>query len=142
MKKEYEIKGIEKIIEKVGKEQLAKYYEVEQDADFKELITETLRQIGVPNGLEIATYEVGSMEEIYKGGYSSYADRVYEKCCKDNEKGLEGINFNITGNIGDVTDLFFYIDEPIKQEEIENMSPKISIGGVQVSNYRIRKKIL
>lgn len=142
MSKEYEIKGIEKILEKVKKEQLAKYYGVEQDADFISIITETLKKRGVPNGLEIATYEVGSVEEIYKGDYRSYTNSIYEKYCKDNGKALEGINFNITGEIGGIQDLFFYIDEPIKEEEIEEMSPKISIGGACVSNYRMRRKIL
>lgn len=139
MEKEYEIKGIDKIIEKVGKEKLTKYYEVEQDADFKELITETLKKIGVPNGLEIATYEVGNMEEIYKGGYFSYTDRVYEKCCQNNGKALIGINFPIYRNISEVSDLFFFIDEPIKEEKIKKMFPKIYIGGAHISNYIMRK---
>lgn len=139
MSKEYEIKGIEKILEKVTKEQLAKYYEVEQDADFISIITKSLKERGVPNGLEIATYEVGDIEEIYKSGYSSYQDRVYEKCCQNNEKALVGINLPIKMNIGEVSDLFFYIDEPIKKEEIEEMSPRIFIGGAHVSNYIMRK---
>lgn len=45
MDKKYEIKGIEKIIEKVSKEDLSEYYGVEQDANFEAVITEALKKM-------------------------------------------------------------------------------------------------
>ena len=42
MEKKYKIKGIEKILEKVSKEDLGKYYGVDINADFESLITDPL----------------------------------------------------------------------------------------------------
>lgn len=138
MEKEYEIKGIEKIIEKVGKEQLAKYYEVEENADFKSIITEELRQIGVPNGLEIATYGYGYRSEVYKDDYNN---RICQYC-KDTGKALEEIYFCTNNDINYLGELFFYIDEPINEKELKKMRSIQSIGGAFVCGYRMRKRIL
>ena len=138
MKEKYEIKGIEKIIEKVGKRQLAEYYQVGEDADFKNLIMKSLKDRKVPNGLEIATYEMMSYEDIYKlGGMDKYTENLYKNHTKEEGKALVGINFNIAGQ--EITDLYFYIDKPIKTEILQQMNANKFIGGASVHGYTMRE---
>ena len=72
MEQEYKIKGIEKILEKISKEDLAKYYGVNTNADFESLITESFKKRGIPNNAEIG----------------SYISLTEEDCRKRKEKGL------------------------------------------------------
>ena len=137
MNEKYEIKGIEKIVEKVGKKQLAKYYQVREDADFENYIMKSLKDSKVPNGLEIATYETMSYEDIYKlGGIDKYIEDLYKNYAKEEGKALVGINFNIEGQ--EITDLYFYIDKPIKTEILQQMGSNKLIGGVSVHGYTMR----
>lgn len=136
MDKEYEIKGIEKIIEKVSKEDLAKYYGVEQDSNFETVINESLKKWGVPNSLEIAGYEETNYEDM-KNGMDGYLKDLCEKYIKDG-KAAVGIGYPITK--ADVTELYFYIDEPIKDEALSNMlTGKINLGGVSILGYTMGK---
>lgn len=142
MNEKYEIKGIEKIIEKVGKKQLAEYYQVGEDADFKSLIMESLEYRKVPNGLEIASYETINYEDEYKlAGNSKYnMEELYEKIAEEEGKALVGINFNIAGQ--ELSDLYFYIDKPIKTELLQQMNANKFIGGASVHGYTMREWIL
>ena len=138
MDEKYEIKGIEKIIEKVGKKQLAEYYQVGEDADFINLLTESLKSYNVPNGLEIATYETMSYEDVCKlGGMDKYTNALYEKYVKKEEKALVGINFGIIRE--DISDLYFYIDKPIQETKLQQMNVNKFIGGVNIHGYEMRK---
>lgn len=136
MNQDYQIKGIEKIIKKVGEKQLAEYYQVGEEENLENLIIKSLKDSKVPNGLEIAAYETMSYEDIRKlGGMEKYIDNLFEKNKKG--KALVGINFNITGQ--DITDLYFYIDKPIKKEELEQMNADKFIGVVNIHGYAMRK---
>lgn len=140
MEDKYEIKGIERIIEKIGKQQLAQYYKVEEDSDFKSLITESLKAFGVLNGLEVATYEGIDFEEMSKkGGTSRYTQELYEMYAKEG-RALIGMNFPLTRN--DYTDLFFFIDDPIKEDKLAQMPINYNIGGNYIWGYVMRKEIL
>ena len=136
MEKEYQIKGIDKILETVSKEDLARYFEVEQDADFETLITESLKAKGVPNGLEIAGYESRNYEDMEKGldGY------LHELCSKYIEGGKAAIGIDYPLTKGNRTELFFYIDEPIKDDTLSKMWPaQTHLGGVVTLGHTMGK---
>lgn len=136
MEKEYKIKGIDKITETVSKEDLAKYYGVEQDADFETVITESLKTMGVPNGLEIAGYEETNYEDMKKG-MDGYLQDLCEKYIRDGKAAI-GINYPITK--ANMTELYFYIDEPIKEETLYNMwFAKTHLGGVSTLGHTMGK---
>ncbi len=138
MEKEYQIKGINKILETVSKEDLARYFKVEQDADFETLITESLKEMGVPNGLEIAGYESINYEGMYmKKGLDGYLQELCSKYIK-NGKAAVGINYNLTKD--DRTELYFYIDEPIKNETLNEMwTAQTHLGGLMTLGYTMGK---
>lgn len=136
MEKEYKIKGIEKILEKVSKEKLAKYYGVDINSDFEKIITESLKEQGIPNNSEIGIY-VNITEEEYnknieerKGIKSSIdiASEFYEK--DERKRAMYGINYGIDRkDIESV--IYFVVDEPIKESVLQNMliQPSSHVGG-------------
>lgn len=137
MKKGYHIKGIDKILATVSKEDLARYFEVEQDADFETIITESLKERGVPSGLEIAGYEAINYENI-KNSMGGYLEGLSEKYNKDG-KGAIGINYPLTED--SITELYFYIDEPIRDEVLGGIvGAKTFLGGVSTINCTMGKK--
>lgn len=136
MDKKYEIKGIEKIIEKVGVENLAKYFNVGQDADFIALLTESIKERGVPSGWEVAGYEARSYEDI---GYNKdkYWKELCEKYLKEGKAAI-GLNYNFTNS--DISELYFYIDEPVRDEELYGIgAAKIHLGGVSTMGLTMGK---
>lgn len=136
MEKSYEIKGIDKIIEKVSKEDLARYFGAEQDANFEALILESLRTHGVPSGLEIAGYEITSYDDMKKG-MDGYLQDLCEKYIKDGKAAI-GMNYPI--NKGDMTELYFYVDEPIKDEALYSiLGAKTHLGGVSTLGHTMGK---
>lgn len=136
MEKEYKIKGIEKITEKISKEDLARFFHAKQNDDFETLITENLKMYEVPSGLEIAGYESRNYEDM-KNGMDGYTQELCEKYIKDGKAAI-GIGYPI-GN-KDVEELYFYIDEPIKDETLNNIwMTKIHLGGVSTLGYTMGK---
>ena len=136
MEKAYQIKGINKILETVSKEDLARYFQVEQDADFEALIRESLKTMGVPSGLEIAGYEARNYEDLKKGmdGY------LQELCGKYIEGGKAAIGMNYPLTKENITELYFYIDEPIKHETLSKMwTAKTHLGGVMTLGHTMGK---
>lgn len=151
MKTEYRIGGISKILEKVSKEQLAQYYEVEPTADFEALILEELKERKVPNGMEIAGYETRTMQEVLNAR-TSYVEEIAQKYTQEG-KAVVGMPYTVAemGNREPESDfsmseealnqisraeLYFYIDTPIKDEEAWGMyCAKIHIGGVSTLGY-------
>ncbi len=131
MEEEYKIKGIEKIFEKVDSKQLARFYEVDIDSNFKEVITQDFRKRGIPNNSEIALYATLTEEELIerqkegkiRSGAIDLASEFYEN--DERKRALYGINYPIKGqafyNI-----LFFAVDEPIKESTINDY--RISAG--------------
>lgn len=137
MEKTYQIKGINKILETVSKEDLARYFQVEQDADFEKLIIESLRIRGVPSGLEIAGYESRNYEDLTKKGMDGYLQELCEKYIKDGKAAI-GMSYALTKE--DITELYFYIDEPIKDETLSEIRlAKTHLGGVMTLDYTMGK---
>ena len=150
MKQEYNIRGIEKIIDKVGKEKLARYYEVDIDEDFESIITQDFKKNNIPNGLEIAFYfslnpeEFNEMMEQGRGlpNCQDVASQVYEQDGK--KRAMFGFNYMVDkiefdkenwgkmvdGTYGNV--VYFYVDEPINIENVGGLlyRPKYNVGGV------------
>ena len=125
MEEEYKIKGIEKILEKVDNEQLARFYEVDIDSNFEEVITEDFKERVIPNNSEIELYstitENEAMKRIKEGKEAtaiSIASEFYEE--DERKRALYGINYPARGKgtLGDV--LFFAVDEPIRESIISN----------------------
>ncbi|MBO4816554.1 MAG: hypothetical protein J5507_06705 [Clostridia bacterium] len=136
MDKEYEIRGIDKILGAVSKEDLARFFGVEQDADFVALITRNLSEYNVPTGLEIAGYEATNYEDMKKG-IDGYLQDLCEKYIRDG-KATVGITYPITN--ADLTELYFYIDEPVSNEDLHNIyAVKTFLGGVSTLGYTMGK---
>lgn len=136
MEGKYEIKGIDKILGTVSKEDLARYFEVEQDEDFEALITESLKIMGVPSGLEIAGYEARNYEGLKKG-MDGYLQELCEKYIKGGKAAI-GINYPLTKE--NITELYFYIDEPIRNETLSKMEiAKTHLGGVITLGHTMGK---
>lgn len=150
MEEKYSIKGIEKIINKKGKEKLAKYYEVDIDADFESIITEDFKKHNIPNGLEVAYYFSVTPEEFNKSiedkkgipNGQEIASEIYEQ--DTDKRAMFGFNYMQevekydgsilkSGNYGNI--LYFFVDEPIKEENIGDYmyAPQYYIGGVRDS---------
>ncbi len=159
MEQEYKIKGIEKIINKAGKERLANYYGVDIDADFESIITSDFKKNNIPNGLEVALYFSLTPEEYNKQieerkGIPNEQDAAVEVYEQDGEKrALVGFSYinripeydendmlkMKNGTYGNV--LYFFVDEPIKIEEFGNMmyAPQYSVGGVHCGKLYMGK---
>lgn len=133
MEKEYKIKGIDKIIKAICKEDLARFFfQKEKDVDYEVLITECLKGYKIPNGMEIAGYETIDLKDR-----TTYFNKICEKYLKDG-KGLIVINFPITKN--GLTELYFYIDEPIKNEVLNSIiGIKTHFGDVSTLGYTMGK---
>lgn len=147
MEQKYSIKGIEKIINKAGKERLAKYYGVDIDADFESIITNDLKKRSIPNGLEVALYfsiepneynkEIKERKHIPDS--QNAALEVYEQDGK--QRAMFGFSYMgdipkydendrsimTSGTWGNI--LYFFVDEPINIKEVSYST--YSVGGVQ-----------
>lgn len=159
MEEKYSIKGIEKIIDKAGKEKLAEYYEVDIDADFESIITEDFKEHNIPNGLEVALYFSLTPDEYNKSisegkgipNSQSAASKIYEQ--DDDKRAMIGFNYMQekieydendwstikSGNYGNI--LYFFVNEPIKEENIGDYmyTPQYSVGGVSYSGLLMGK---
>lgn len=159
MEEKYSIKGIEKIINKAGKEKLAKYYGVNIDADFESIITEDLKRHNIPNGLEVALYFSLTPDEYNKSilegrgipNSQSEAVKIYEQDTE--KKAMFGINYIQeeleynkndwstikSGNYGNI--LYFFVNEPIKEKDIGDYiyTPQYHVGGVSYNNLLMGK---
>lgn len=147
MKQEYKIKGIDKILEKVDKETLAKYYGVDINANFEEIITYSFKTTGIPNNSEIGLFVNITNEEFDKKiqegepikQAKDIAKEFYEK--DERKRAMYGINYNIgKGNFESV--LYFLVDEPIKESIFENMRqyPQHYIGGYHYNGLLMGSK--
>ena len=153
MNQEYNIKGIEKIINQAGKERLSKHYNVDINSDFEEIIKKDFENRRVPNGLEVASYFSLVPEELNKRndegeGFPNISDvarEIWEQY--EQKRALVGVSYMdnmiefasnsreiINGTYGNI--LFFLIDEPIRTEELANMMyhKEIQFGVVQYQN--------
>lgn len=159
MEQKYNIKGIDKIISKVGKKKLAEYYQVDINADFENVIMEDFKEHGIPNGLEVAFYfsltpeEFNNFTKEGKGLPNSQneASRIYEQ---DQDKramfGFDYIPEKIdydkkdiskikSGNYGNI--LYFFVNEPINANNIGDYlyDPKYYVGGTHYNNLLMGK---
>lgn len=136
MDTQYNIKGIEKIIESASKEDLAKYYEVDVNSDFAPLILDELQSRGVPNGMEIAGYETKNIEEIaLNGGYSAYSSELCKKYTS-NGKAAIGVSHSFNDNLDEKSYIIFNIDAPISDKELSNIGGlKMYLGGYSTLGY-------
>lgn len=152
MEQEYKIKGIEKILEKISKEDLAKYYGVDTNADFESLITESFKKRGIPNNAEIGLYvsltDKDYIERKEKGLPAQPQEIALEFHEQDERKrAMYGINYNID-NIYDFLDekrpiysiVYFLVDEPIKESELKNSFVQYYVGGYQYNGLFMGKK--
>lgn len=149
MEQKYEIKGIEKIIQVAGKERLAKYYGVDPNANFEQIIKEDFQKNNIPSGLEVALYFSLTPEEYNKNieekkkipSIQDAASDIYEQY--EGKRALLGFpyinqlakydeKFNnmVDGTWGNI--LYFFVDEPVKIQEIGNFiyEPQYFVGGV------------
>ncbi len=132
MEQEYKIYGISRLIEKVGKQYLARKYNTNESADFKSIILNELKSLGVPNGLEIAQYF--TKEELL----SKKDEKKVIKEMEDTGKSYIG-----TSTIQGFSNIFFYIDIPIDTKELLGIT-LVQINTVSILNeqYIMRKTIL
>ncbi len=154
MEQKYDIKGIDKIISKAGKERLAEYYQVDINADFENIIMEDFKEHGIPNGLEVAFYFSLTPEEFNnftKEGKrvpdsQEEASRIYEQ--DHDKRAMFGFNYMQekidydkedvskikSGNYGNV--LYFFVNEPINENTIGDLLyyPKYYVGGTIFNN--------
>lgn len=138
MEKEYKIKGIEKILEKVSKKDLAKYYGVDTKADFEKLITEDFKSRGIPNNAEIGLYVYLTDEECQernkKGLSANPMDIALEFNKQDERKrAMYGMNYAINNEFLDerrptFSKVYFLVDEPIKASSLSTFINEY-IGG-------------
>lgn len=157
MEQEYKIKGIEKILEKVSKEKLAKAYNTDVNANFEEILTQAFKEKGLPNNSEIALYVALSQEELErrrKEGKSidpqGIASEFYEN--DERKRALYGIGYVVefpefdekaqlqSGTYGNV--IYFGVDEPIKSSDLNNILPRPQYfcGGVQYHTLMMGSK--
>ncbi len=147
MEKEYKIKGIEKILEKVSKEKLAKYYGVDINSDFEEVITQTFKEQGIPNNSEIGIYVKITKEEFDKSveegkklpNSQEIASEFYNN--DERKRAMYGINYGI--DIEDFeSEIYFVVDEPIKASALENMliHPNHCLGGYDYNGLLMGSK--
>lgn len=148
MKQEYSIKGIERIIQKAGRKKLARYYGVDESADFEKIITEDFKKHKIPNGLEVALYFSITPDEynkIYEEGNripieQDAASEVYRQ--DERKRAMFGFSYMrevkrfdenrkmVSGSDGNV--LYFFVDEPVREEDIGDYlyRPQYFMGGV------------
>ncbi|MCL2354412.1 MAG: hypothetical protein FWC68_00680 [Oscillospiraceae bacterium] len=137
MKEEYKIAGIEKIIEKVGKKDLARFYGTDENADFVQIITQSLRERGVPNGLAVAEYHVAKQEERFS------KEKTNEMVRYSEESGKALIEVSMSFGAEGIEKLYLEIDEPIRSEDVQSIQfIKMYIGGVQTLDHIMRKRLL
>ena len=148
MSKEYKIKGIEKILEKVSKEDLAKYYGVDIDSNFEEIITKSFEENGIPNNSEIALYVALTPEEYNKMREERKSTRPTDIASEyykqdERQRTLIGLDYNICkpqydDNMNFISGtkenvIYLAFDEPIKESDIENINMHVNsyVGGYQ-----------
>lgn len=151
MEKEYKIKGIEKILEKVDKKDLVKYYGIDNDNDIEKAITQSFQSMGIPNNSEIGIYVTLTKKEYdkrRKEGKSTSAQDIASEFYENDERkrAMYGINYDVKNNQIDIDDsntfdgirenvLYFVIDKPIKASAIENiLGVHYFVGGCNYHN--------
>lgn len=122
MKQKYNIKGIEKILQTISKEELARYYGVDTNADFEQVIAKSLEERGIPNNSEIGLCVHFSEEEYIKRKTPLFMAEATEFYEKDERKRVM-YRFNYIGMGGA---LYFVVDEPIKESDLEKIWPQPS----------------
>mgnify|MGYP006069075007 CR=1 FL=1 len=157
MDKEYRVKGIEKILEKVNIEELAKYYGVDINSDFEKIISASFQEMGIPNNSEIGIYVALTAEEydkrLKKRESLKPQDIAFEFYKNDERKrAMYGINYNIApcqwdsdsnkiiqGTFGNV--LYFAVDEPIRESILKNMRVRLRdfVGGCHYNGLLMGK---
>lgn len=134
---EYKIKGVEKILEKISKEDLAKFYGVDVNADFESLITKSFQSRGIPNNSEIGLFifltEKDIEDRTQKGLKSNPQELAMDFHENDERKrGMYGVNYNIYDLLDDKHPTFslayFLVDKPIKASVLENVGSKNLVG--------------
>jgi len=157
MEQEYKIKGIEKILEKVSKEKLAKAYNTDVDANFEEILTQVFKEKGLPNNSEIALYVALSQEEIEtrkKEGKRTDPQGIASEFYNNDERkrALYGISYELefpefdgnaqlkSGTYGNV--IYFGVDEPIAKSSLDNIfpQPQFFCGGIQYDTLLMGNK--
>ena len=152
MEKKYKIKGIEKILEKVSKEDLAKYYGVDINADFENLITDTFEKMRIPNNAEIGLYVSLTKDECLERkekGLSADPQEIAMEFHEQDERkrAMYGVNYDIN-NIHDFFDekhslfsvVYFLVDEPIKEATLKNSFAQYYVGGCFYNGLIMGKK--
>lgn len=149
MEQEYKIKGIEKILEKISKEDLAKYYGVDINADFERLITESFQKRGIPNNSEIGLYVFLTEKDIMERAKEGLKINPQEIALKFHEqderkRALYGVNYNIYDILDEKRPTFslayFLIDEPIKESALEKIGTQKFVGGVMYNGLIMGKE--
>lgn len=157
MEQEYKIKGIEKILEKVSKEKLAKAYNTDVNADFEKILTEAFRKKGIPNNSEVALYAALTPEEFKQRkaeGKNRDPQEIASEFYKndDRKRALYGIDYELefpefdenfdlkSGTYGNV--IYFGVDNPIKSSDLYNIFPRPQYfcGGVQYHSLMMGAK--
>lgn len=158
MEQKYRIKGIEKILEKLSKEDLARFYKTDVNADFEKILAEYFKSMGIPNNSEIALYVALSPEEYNKRieegettDHQKIASEFYEN--DERKRALYGISYGLIipkfdekhqklteGNYGNM--IYFGIDEPIAGSDLAKIfpSPRYFSGGVQYHSLMMGAK--
>lgn len=152
MGQKYRINGIEKILEKVSKEDLAKYYGVDINADFESLITNSFEEMGIPNNAEIGLYVSLTKDECSERnekGLPADPQKIATEFHEQDERkrALYGVNYDIN-NVHDFFDekypiysiVNFLIDEPIKETSLKNAPVQYYVGGYFYNGLIMGKK--
>ena len=157
MEQEYKIKGIKKILDKLSKEDLARFYKTDVNADFEKILTEYFKSMGIPNNSEVALYvalspkEYNKRREEYK---TTEPQNIASEFYKNDERkrALYGISYGLgipefdenaqlkSGTYGNV--IYFGVDEPIAESDLANIfpSPRYFCGGVHYNTLLMGNK--
>lgn len=157
----YTIKGIEKILEKVSKETLAKFFGKSEKSEFTQDILEMLRERNIPSGMEIESFyildeekkqeeskDMKTMDDYFNEIISSIGNpkrlekiNKYNKQIRDKEPPEDGrALIGLALPFSQKNQLFIYVDEPVKEEDIQKMFATTYIGGVMTLNCFMGKK--
>ena len=138
MKKQYTIRGIQKILEKVSKEDLAKYYGVDVKADFESLIAKSFQAKGIPNHSEIGLYVNLTAEECRKRTQEGMSVKPQDIAAEfyhqdERKRAMYGMDYNIFDVMDEKSPVFsvvyFLVDEPIKETELADSAVRYHVGG-------------
>ena len=129
--KNYTIKGIEKIFEKLSKRELAQYFGKSEDSDFTQDILQMLQERNIPSGMEIESFYrkvARNPRSIEK--YIEYVEEIKNKRPPEDGRALIGLSLPFGGQ----NKLFIYVDEPIRDSDIDKMAINQIVGGVSTLN--------